>query len=298
MVVDVLYDVMNSSLKDCESLRFCLVDDSKKPYKVDNTLARPNHEEDFIPLFALVDKLNTTNYKGLGISIQASKICAVDVDHCFSKAFDVNTIDERGKRIIDIFKGHAYIEFSFSGTGLRVLFTHAIIPNYSKKYFIKNSKCNTEYYQPSSSYRYVTVTGKYLYNNTITDVPDQIIFTFLNEFMLKPEKNKKEVNTTKEIKSFDELMKLVRKHYIKNNNFQDLWFSKAPGSGSDESERDYHILSYIYENITQDKALIKQIFEASPFFKSKDSKHVNKWNYQNFRYFEYVFDNIKGEHEQ
>ena len=39
--------------------------------------------------------------------------------------------------------------------------------------------------------------------------------------------------------------------------------------------------------------LLKQIFEASPYFKTKDSKHIFKWNYQEGRYFNYVYDMIR-----
>ena len=91
-------------------------------------------------------------------------------------------------------------------------------------------------------------------------------------------------------------MKVVRYKYLKDYNFQDLWFTKAPGSGKDESERDYHLVAYLYENITQDKNLLKQIFESSEFFKTKDWKHVNKWKNQNGRYFNYLYDTIRRYH--
>lgn len=294
MIVETLDNILNSSLCQCDNLRYCLVDETKKPYKIDNTLARPNNENDFISLSDLINNLTSTEYKGVGISIQASKICAIDVDHCFKNPFDITSVDERGQDIINLFKGKTYIEFSFSGTGLRILFTHNIIDNYSIKYFIKNSKNNIEYYQPTSSYRYVTVTGKYIDNHIIDVVSDEILNTFLNNYMLKPEKKLKELNKIKEEKTIEQLLKDVRVLYIKNENFQEVWFSKAPGSGADESERDYKLLSMIYENITQDKDKVKEIFEHSPFFKSKDWKHVKKWNYGNFRYFEYVYSQIEG----
>ena len=91
-------------------------------------------------------------------------------------------------------------------------------------------------------------------------------------------------------------MKLVKYRYMTNNSFQDVWFSLAPGSGHDESERDYKLIAEIYDNITKDKDKIKQIFEQSPFFKSKDWKHVNKWTKQDFRYFNYVFERVQQKH--
>ena len=103
------------------------------------------------------------------------------------------------------------------------------------------------------------------------------------------------VNTEEvETRTYEELMKLVKVKYLKDIIFQNLWFNNAPGSGKDESERDYHLVVYLYQNITQDKDLLKKIFESSPFFKSKDNKHVYKWNYNNFRYFNYIYNNVKG----
>ena len=75
--------------------------------------------------------------------------------------------------------------------------------------------------------------------------------------------------------------------------FQNLWFTNAPGSGKDESERDYHLVAYLFENVTQDHDMIKQIFEQSNFFKTKDYKHVYKWTNQNGRYFEYLYNTIR-----
>ena len=87
-------------------------------------------------------------------------------------------------------------------------------------------------------------------------------------------------------------MKVVKYNYLSNNKFQNLWFVPAPGSGSNESERDYEMLCYLFENVTQDKDMLKKIFEESDFFKSKDWKHVNKWKNQDYRYFNYLYSVI------
>ena len=294
--IDTLNNIINASNMSLLQLKYCLVSKDKLPYKIDSSLVKPNKEEDFVNIEELINASSNIkeDYKGVGISIQASKICAIDVDRCFNNPFDINSCDKRGEEIINIFKDKAYIEFSFSGTGLRVLFKSKIIENYSDKYYIKNSNNHIEYYQPNNSYRYVTVTGKYIFNNEICEIDSSFIENeFLNKFMKKEIRKFVELKTSKEeTRNFEQLMKAVRFHYVKNNSFQDLWFSKAPGSGKDESERDYHLITYLFENITQDKDFIKQIFESSPFFKSKDWKHVNKWNNQNFRYFNYLYSNV------
>ena len=87
-------------------------------------------------------------------------------------------------------------------------------------------------------------------------------------------------------------MKRVRSLYLTNLEFQDLWFGEAPGSGSNESQLDFHLIAMLMRNVTRDREMLIEIFEASPYFKTKDWKHVNKWNYNNHRYFNYIYDHI------
>lgn len=301
MLIETLNNIINTDNEGLLQLKYCLVTKDKLPYRIDEILARSNHSEDFVNIQEIISNLeniNIENYKGVGISIQASNICAIDVDHCFSSPFDITSGDERAQQLINKFKDLAYIEFSFSGTGLRILFKSNLIESYSDKYYIKNKNNSIEYYQPNNSYRYVTVTGKFIYNNLIKNIDNDIIIDFLNEYMKKIIKSYDSIITTNEVetRTYEQLMKIVKYKYLKDYSFQDLWFTKAPGSGKDESERDYHLVAYLYENITQDKNLLKQIFESSEFFKTKDWKHINKWKNQNGRYFNYLYDTIRRNH--
>lgn len=290
--LEVIDNIVNSSLL-IPQLRFCLVNAAKRPFKIDGTIARPNIVEDFVEFEDLFQCSNLKDYAGIGLSIQASNVCAIDVDHCFVKPFDITSIDERGKDIFQRFKDIAYCEFSFSGTGMRILFLADIIQDYSDKYYIKNESKSVEYYQPTKSFRYVTVTGKQLSKSKIQhhSYIDDTLKEFLDDYMLKPERKVYSIKTeTVETRSFEQLLKLVKYHYFTNSKFQDLWFIPAPGSGSNESERDYQLVAYLYENITQDKDLIRQLFETSNFFKTKDSKHIWKWTNQEHRYYNYLYD--------
>lgn len=277
------------------NLKYCFVTSNKLPVRYDGVLAKPNRMEDFVDLDILLEN-DLMLYTGIGISIQASDICAIDVDKCFSIPNDINSISYIGQEILEMFKDVAYCEFSFSGTGLRILFRTTIIDDYTTKYYIKNSNKGVEYYQPSSSYRYVTITGNVIYNNYInytdTDLSAKL-YLFLEKFMKKPELIKSSVNVIDTSDNYEQLLKKVKYKYLTDSEFQDLWFSKAPGSGKDESERDFHILAYLYENITQNKEMIKQLFESSSYFKSKDSKHINKWEYQENRYYNYIYEQIR-----
>lgn len=285
----------NNKLNNC-GLRFCLVDENKIPHKQDGSKASPNNVNDFVDFYEINQEL-LPNYKGLGISIQGSNLFAIDVDHCFDIPFELSSADERAKEIINLFENITYLEFSFSGTGLRILFKYnEIIENYNLDYYIKNTKNEIEFYQPSNSFRYVTVTGKSINEKHINICPDFVLFGFLDIYMTRPKKlkNGEILDDIIETRTLEELLNITKTHYRKNIKFQDAWFLKAPGSNSNESERDFYLLGYIYNNITKDKNMVKAIFEESPFFKSKDFKHKHKWTYNNFRYFNYIFDHLKG----
>lgn len=293
--LDVIDRLSNTNLI-YSNLKYCLVDEYKKPFSINGNLAKPNDVNDFVNFEDLFQCSNVSSFAGIGISIQASNVCAIDVDKCFSEPNDINSADNRAKYFIELFRDKAYIEFSFSGTGMRILFYHDIIEDYSSKYYIKNEIYKLEYYQPSKSYRYVTLTGRTISNVNIEDRIDvsSELEQCLNKYMKRAIRQSYEVHTQScETRSYEELMKIVKRHYLKNSNFQNLWFNDAPGSGKDESERDYHLVAFLFENVTQDKTLLKQIFESSNFFKTKDSHHMYKWTAQEGRYFNYLYETVK-----
>lgn len=297
---DCLERLSNTSLIFSD-LKYCLVSEKKVPFRIDNEPARPNELYDFVDFEELLQHTSLDSYAGIGISIQASNISAIDVDKCFSIPNDISSADERAKDIMSLFKDKAYYEFSFSGTGLRVLFRLPLISDYASKYYIKNKKVEMEFYQPNRSFRYVTLTGNVIQDRDIDKEIDlsKEVFTFLDKYMKRAKHQiiSQTITSEKETRSFEELKAQVRIHYFNNSRFQDVWFSQAPGSGKDESERDFFLLSYLFENITQDKELLKQLFESSYFFKSKDSKHKYKWTNCEFRYYNYLYNLIRSTHQ-
>ena len=297
-----LFNIVNTQHLVDYDFKYCLVDSTKHPLKIDTSFVRPNHNEDFISLDELtvadVDVLD--KYAGLGISINASNVCAIDIDHCIDIKNDIHSINKLGADIIDMFKDFAYIEFSFSGTGLRLFFKTKKIDNYETFYYIKNAKNHIEYYYPEGSARFVTITGNTIVDNAIRDTTEyeqsifqQFLITYMQRSVIvkSTATNNEDFVDTRDLAC---LMNKVKFIYLTNNSFQDLWFSKAPGSGHDESERDYHLVAFLYENITKDKDKLKQIFEQSPFYKSKDYKHITKWTKQDYRYYNYLYSRIKG----
>lgn len=293
--LETVENILNNEYLVNAGLKFCLVNKDKVPFRVDGIVAQPNNENDFVDLnYLLID--NLSDYAGIGISIQASNICAIDVDHCFKVPFDIESGDSRAEEILKLFKPYTYCEFSFSGTGLRILFRHDIIESYSKIYYIKNSKSEIEYYQPSkTSFRYVTLTGKNISSSSINTLHTDMLMQFLNTYMIRPVITRPAIVTNASAnnnKPIELLYELVKQHYLTNSRFQEVWFSQAPGSNADESDRDFYLLGYMFTHITSDKEKLKYLFEQSPYFKSKDWKHRNKWEYRDFRYYNYMYERL------
>lgn len=292
--LDVVYNILNNNNLSSFPFKYCLVDNNKVPHNLKGELAKPNNSSDFSYIEDLpFDILN--EYKGLGISIQSSNITAIDVDHCFKEPFNLLSCTSLGEEIMNLFKNHAYIEFSFSGTGMRIFFINDHpIENYQHIYYIKNSKLGIEFYEPYFNARYVTITGKHIFNNPIKILDISVINNFLNNYMVRPLKSCKRniLKESKHVKNKEEYMLDIKKLYFKNSDFQNVWFSKAPGSNSNESELDYKLLSYIYDYITDDVEMVKILFMESPFYKSKDWKHINKFTKNNYNYFYYVMNKI------
>lgn len=293
--LDTINNIINNTYLPLADLKYCLVNKNKIPFKINGENAKPNNINDFVDIDTLLNCNNLEDYSGVGISIQGSNISAIDVDKCFEIPFDINSADDRALDIIQRFFDYAYIEFSFSGKGLRVLFKQEIIENYSKTFYIKNESNGVEFYQPSQSYRYVTITGRVINNKEINTNKDfsHIILKFLNDYMKRPVKNKKDIKVIEnDNRTIEQILKKVKSKLLTDFIFQEHWFSKAPGSGSNESEIDYFILSYLFENVVQDKEKLRIVFETSPYFKSKDKKHLNKWMYNNYRYYNYIYERL------
>ena len=292
--LDFLLNIANNNNLTNYDFKYCLVNEKKIPYTLSGDIARPNKIEDFKSLNEFLKYIDDIDkYAGIGISIQGSNISAIDVDHCFSKPFDIESGDERAIDIISIFKNN-YIEFSFSGTGLRIFFISPknILSDYTQKYYIKNSKNNIEYYNPINSFRYVTITGKTILDNPIQEIDENSFNDFLEKYMKRLNFltiSKKELTERTDIEI---LKKKLRTQLLINASFQNVWFSKAPGSNSNESELDYYLLKTLFDNVTTNKEDLKELFESSPYFQSKDFKHKSKWEYNDYRYYNYIYERL------
>lgn len=294
---DCIERIINTKLAG-SNMKYCLMTADKLPKMIDGSVAFPNNDSCFVPLETLAECRNLNDYASVAVSVVASKISAIDIDHCLAVQYDFNSASDLAKEIVNMFKDWAYIESSFSGYGLRILFRQPTMQDYKSNYYIKNSKLGIEFYQHDLPARYVSVTGNVIFDNSI-DCEDNhidIIQSFADKYMKRDKPLIANASSDVDDTSIDDLMKKVRKMYRNDFMFQELWFKPAPGSNADESERDYKLVAMLYENVTKDKDKIMQIFMQSKFFKTKDTKHLNKWKNQNHRYFNYIYENVKGTH--
>lgn len=298
---DCLIRLLESEVVNAD-LRYCLVDSSKIPYRIDGNRGSSSDYESFVSIDKIADVKNLDSWAGLGISIQASHVVAIDIDHCCSTPLDFSTADDRAKDIVDMFKDFAYVEFSFSGKGIRIIYKGDEINPYKDLYYIKNSKNQIEYYQPkfdgTSSNRFVTITGNSIYDNDLNceySTRDTTMH-FLEKYMRRPKLEQVKVVVDSNSTDFDYCMRLIRFWVAKDYYFQTDWCKKGVHptlENPDESETDYRLIGFIYSHVTQDESMVKRLFEQSPFYKTKDFRHIKKWEYDNYRYFKWQFSQVR-----
>lgn len=280
--IDFLLKILNTKLPYYD-LKWCLVDSKKLPYMNNGKIAKTNDKKCFCNIEELMTK-HLLTFSGVGVSINYSHICAIDIDKCVEIPFDIKSISIKGKEILEMFKNY-YCEFSFSGTGLRILFylnELEFLESYKKNYYTKNSKQKIEFYLPLNI-RYVTITGEVIYNNELRNVDISTLKAFLDKYMLL-EKRKENIYIKQDNNIIDEkeINKKLKKLFINNLTFLEVWNSKAPGSGKNESELDYYLIKVLFENVTSNFLKIKELLESSDYYLSKDKKHKKKWNETNY----------------
>lgn len=214
-----------------------------------------------IPIYEKYDIENGRLLGGLGFGI-FNGFSAIDIDDCVKDG----TVSPMAQDIIDYCK--SYTEYSPSGKGIRIIFKTNTVLN-KELYYIKNSNLGLEIYLSEQTKRYVTLTGNTLNDNDIQEVD----ISYILEKYMKREKQRK--ITTGDIV---EDVNIAVKNFLKNYPpFNELWNSKAPGSGSNESELDQSLCNFLANCLDGNYTAIEQAFIQSPYFQSKDDHHKKKW---------------------
>ncbi len=250
-------------------------DRGKIPYNpVTKTLAKSNNKNTFhsyghiLPhlaeYYAINDKGQMTGGLGLGIF---NGFSAIDIDDCRDpKTGELNAL---AKDVVEFCQ--SYTEASPSGKGVRIIFkTNTMIDKAT--HYINNRNIGLEIYISENTNKYVTLTGDVLFNNDISEIDISYI---IDRYMKKASSG---TVVPVDMDVIDDLDIKLRNALRFNAILKDLWHNKAPGSGSNESELDLSLcnsLAFVFEG---NYPAIETAFVSSPYFKSKDSKHVDKWN--------------------
>lgn len=234
-----------------------LTDKGKEPFNLTSGKhAKSNDETTFSTYPSLLNNIHKfLNYDedgkqlgGIGLGIFRG-YSAIDIDHCVVDG----VISDLAKDIIQYC--NSYTEYSPSGTGIRIIFkTQCKIDK--SEYYINNHNIGLEIYISNNTNKFVSMTGNKISGDSINEVD---ITYILNKYMKKGQFN-------------------IEKVLKKDEKLNTLWNKKAPGSHADESETDMALMCKLAYYLHNDEALMRQFFEQSPYFKSKDREHIAKWN--------------------
>lgn len=238
-----------------------LTDKGKIPYDVvRNSLAKSNDKSTFYPYKTILSYIN--NYLklddkgafvgGLGLGI-FNNFSAIDIDDCIN---DKGEISDMAQDIIDYCQ--SYTEKSPSGHGIRIIFKTDFKDFDKTVYFTNNRNLGLEIYIEGFTNKFVTITGNAIVASEINKVNIKYI---LDKYMKKQQSS--EIG--------------IEKFFEKDKKLKELWNNKAPGSGANESELDMALCSKLAFYLRKDADAIDNAFKSSPYFKSKDKKHKEKW---------------------
>ena len=220
--------------------------------------------------------------EGLGVGLFGN-LCGIDIDHAVN---DDGTLSQTTQDIINYFDG-AYIEYSLSGTGVHILFFCSQQRKYQKYYTKMGVKQliqkgisdieGLELYQGSIDNRYFTLTGNAISTEYINyTVSPKKLEAFLDKYFKKPLSSP----TTPPPLTHNDAEDLAWWNWARLRKPERLFSlaSKMPtGSGGTESEDDLAFMAEIAFHVNKNPRLMKDVFEASSYYKNKDDKHKRKW---------------------
>ena len=218
--------------------------------------ARSNDETTFSSYPVLLNNIskylkfdeNGKQLGGVGLGVFRG-YSAIDIDHCVDEN---GVLSNLAQDIINYC--NSYTEYSPSKTGIRIIFKTQVRID-KDVHYIHNKDIGLEIYISDNTNKFVSITGNKLSGDTINEVD---ITYILNKYMKKGQFN-------------------IEKILKKDEKLAALWNKQAPGSGKDESESDMALCCKLAYYLKNDEDLIRQYFEMSPYYKSKDEEHKKKW---------------------
>ena len=169
---------------------------TKVPYQVNGRKARSND----IGCFADYETVCTVaeKYDGIGMGV-FNGFSAIDIDHCVTDGSISNfAMDVIGFML-------SYTEFSPSGTGIRIIFKVDDVPFDKSKYYINNRNIGMEVYIAGATNKFVTVTGRQVFDYEICVCNDEIA-QVLEKYMLRHNAKSNTHNAYRSVLSDEEVL--------------------------------------------------------------------------------------------
>ncbi|MDO4649547.1 MAG: phage/plasmid primase, P4 family [Eubacteriales bacterium] len=209
------------------------------------------------------------DYDGVGIRVDG-KIIAIDLDHCREgKKMKVWAAD-----IVSHFR-NTYIEYSPSGTGLRIILFVADGYTYDKDtYYIK--KGDVEVYVSGATNRFVTITGNAFLEGEIEEDMKELQW-LLDKYMKRktPKKQESEQETHQSYLS-DEGVLSKAMTSKQGEKFRKLWNGDISDYPSN-SEADLGLISILAFYCSGDREQVDRLYRQSALARDKwNEVHGNK----------------------
>ena len=243
-------------------------------YSKSNDETRFNHLDKVLPL--------TSSKYGIGFGI-FDTFGAIDLDH---------GLNEEGKFILDDFSKivgevvkslNTYTEKSPSGTGLHLYFKikgMKMTPEeFSKKYYTnrrinKETNQGLEIYLSGMTKKYLTITGNKLGEREFREISFEELEPILEKYM-------KRFSSIKETPSIVTNQEDSLKIGLEKDSLLIDLYNDTSHNGN-ESEEDMRLLSKLAYYCNKDSQAIRQAFETSPFYMTKDEEHLQKWKREDY----------------
>lgn len=239
-----------------------------------NDETRFNHLDKVLPL--------TSSKYGIGFGI-FDTFGAIDLDHCLNEEGKIIQ-DDFSKIVIDIVKNlNTYTEKSPSGTGLHLYFKIKDLKltseEYSKKYytnkrFNKEKKQGLEIYLSGMTKKFLTITGDKLGQNEFREISFKELEPILEKYMRRYTSKKEQSSL---VTTTEDFLKIGLE---KDSLLIDLYNNTS--HNGNESEEDMKLLSKLAYYCNKDSQSMRQAFESSSYYMTKDEEHLQKWKRENY----------------
>lgn len=215
------------------------------------------------------------NDLGLGVLLGQGLSC-IDLDDCVKE----DGVSDRASEIVNTMD--SYTEFSPSGLGLHIFY-------YGEK---PGSRCRMkmedfeiEIYEKE---RFITVTENMFYGDDVEERSSQIAEIYSDIFGEVTETVSREYGTCTEV---DRKLRYALNH---DTALYNMWHGKR-SEGDDESRTDLALIGKLCYWLDRDPETVYDVFQKSPYFRSKSEKHKRKFLTRYDNYFLPSFDKVNNQ---